>query len=192
MSCAKVSSRPLPIPAFPNSPASSQFSSGTSDTGSSPGVRMDRNAYEDRLPLRAKDSKLQVYFFRMDNALRTCHPAMLHAEALNLTRDIVTESADITSQTQAVAETLAKAGCRRVEYSRSCAIIAHEIFWQLQSTSHDASILFRDYLIDVVMKVFDGYYLRVITYVSRVTFFLANHLSGWSVAPRRTRWTDWC
>lgn len=122
----------------------------------------------------------------MEKTLRTCHPAALHTEALNLTRNIVAEPANFASSIRTVAETLAKAGYRKVEYSRSCALIAHEIFWQLQSTSHDTSILFGGYLIDAVMKVFDGYYFKVITYASRAMFLLANHRSDWSVVPRRT------
>lgn len=140
------------------SPTLSQFSCDTSDTNSSPGAW---HVDEDYLPLQAKDPKLQVYFVRMEKTLRTCHPAAIQAEATNLTRDIVANPSDTASSIRTVAETLAKAGYRKVEYSRSCALVAHEIFCQLQSASHDASISFRDRLIGDVMKVFDGYYLKV-------------------------------
>lgn len=194
MSDTKTSSRPPPIPKLSDSlmgsPTLSQYSSDTSDTGSSPGVYVNRHVDENRLPLQAKDPKLQVYFFRMEKALRTCHPAALHAEAANLTRDIVANPTDVTSSIRTVAETLAKAGYRKVEYSRSCALIAREIFCQLQSTLYDASILFRDCLIGAVMKVFDGYYLKVMTYASRTMFPLSDRRSGQSVAPRWTQWTE--
>ena len=182
MGHTKLSSRPPPIPELPNSlmdsPTSSQFSSDTSDTGSSPGGYMDRHVDEDRLPMQTKDPKLQVYFFRMEKALRTCHPAALHAKAVSLTQDITANHTDSASSIRTVAETLARAGCRKVEYSRSCALIAHEIFCQLQSTSHDASISFRDCLIGAVMKVFDGHYLKVTTYAPRAMFLPADHRLG--------------
>ncbi|KAF9652383.1 hypothetical protein BDM02DRAFT_3109404 [Thelephora ganbajun] len=165
MSHTKVSSQPPPIPELPNSlmgsPSSSQSSWDTSDTGSSPGACVDRRVDEDYLPLQMKDPKLQAYFFLMERALRTCHPAALHAEALNLTQDIVAKPTDVASSIRAVAETLAKAGYRKVEYSRSCALIAREVSCQLQSTSHDASVSFKNRLISAVMEVFDKYYLKV-------------------------------
>ena len=175
MSHTKVSSRPPPTPEPPmimmQSPTVSQYSSDTSDAGLSPGIRVDRHADEDRLPLQAKDSKLQAYFFRMERALRTCHPAALCAEAVNLTSDIVTKPMDVASSIRGVAESLTKAGYRKVEYSRSCALIAHEVFCQLRSTSSDAGILFRDSLIDEVMKVFEGYYFKVTVCVLELPFF---------------------
>jgi len=165
MNHAKVSSWPPSIPEALNSlmesPTISQFSSDTSETGSNPGTWADGYADEDQLPLQTKDPKLQAYFFRMEKALRTCHPAALHAEAVNFTREIVSEPADVQSSIRTAAKTLAKAGYRKVEYSRSCALIAREIFCELQSTSHDASISFRDCLIGSVMKVFNEYYLKV-------------------------------
>jgi len=182
MNLTKVSSRPPPIPELPNppmdSPISSQFSSDASDTGSSPGAYVDRYVDEDHLPLQVKDPKLQVYFFRMEKTLRTCHPAALSAEAVNLTRDIVSKPADVQSSIRTVAETLAKAGYRKAEYSRSCALIAHEIFCQLQSTSRDASALFKGCLIDSVMEVFDGYYLKVTTYTSWAKLLPADRFLG--------------
>ena len=156
----ETSSRPSPTPDLPTSPVNFQFPFGVSDTGPSSGAWVDQHADEYRLPLQTKDPKLQAYFFLMEKTLRTCHPAALHAEAVNLTRDIVAKPTDVESSIRTVAETLAKAGYRKVEYSRSCALIAHEIFCQLQSTSHNASISFRDCLIDAVMNVFDGYYLK--------------------------------
>ena len=165
----KIPSWSPPIPELPTSllesPASSQFSSDASDTGSSPGVCVDQHVYEDQLPLLTKDPKLQAYFFRMDKTLRTCHSAALHAEAVKLTRDIVADPADVESSIRIVAKTLAKAGHRKVEYSRSCALIAHEIFCQLRSTLHDASV-FVECLVGAVMDIFDGYYLGVTTYAS--------------------------
>ena len=182
MGHTKIPSRLPSIPELPNpsmeSPASSQFSSSTSDAGSSPGVYVDWHVEEDQLPLQPKDPKLQVYFFRMEKALRTCHPAALHAEAMKLTRDILATPADVESSIQTAAGAIARAGYRKVEYSRSCALIAHEIFCQLQSTSHDASISFRDCLIGAVMKVFDGYYLKVTSCASRVIPLPANHRLG--------------
>ena len=182
MSQAKVSSWPRSIPKPPNSlmdsPTISQYSSGTSDAGSSPGTYVDRHVDEDRLPLQPKDSKLEVYFFRMRKNLDICHPAALYAEAVNLTQDILAKPTDVASSIRAVAETLVKAGCRKIEYSRSCALIAHEIFCQLQSTSHDASISFKDSLVGAVMKVFDGYYLKVTACASRVIFLPSDHQPG--------------
>ena len=163
-----------PAPELPSSlmesPSSSQFSSDASDTGSSPRACVDQHVYEDHLPLLAKDPKLQAYFFRMEKTLRTCNSAALHTEAVKLTRDIVAKPAEIESSIRIVAKTLAKAGYRKVEYSRSCATIAHEVFCQLQSTSHDASVSFMECLLDAVMGIFDGYYLGVTTYASRSTF----------------------
>jgi len=156
----------------------SQYSSNSSDTGSSPGIRADGCVDETRLPLQTKDPKLQAYFFRMERALYTCHPAAIHAEALNLTRDILAESTDVTSLIRTAAETLAKAGYRKVEYSRSCALIAHEIFYQLQSISYDASVSFKDFLIGAVMKVFDDRYHKVIAYGSQIMCPLSNRWSG--------------
>jgi len=170
----KATSWPPPVPELPSSlidsPASSQFSSDASDTGGSPEVWGSQNVYEDQLPLLTKDPKLQAYFFRMEKTLRTCHPTALHAEAVNLTRDIVAKPADVESSVRTVAKTLAKAGYRKVEYSRSCALIAQEIFCQLQSTLPDASISFMECLVGAVMEIFDGYYLGVTTYVYRPGF----------------------
>lgn len=143
------------------SPTYSWSSCDTSDPGSSPGSWVDHQADEDYLPLQVKDPKLQAYFFRMEKTLRTCHPAAVQAEAVNLIRDIVARPTEVASSIQTVAETLAKAGCHKVEYSRTCALIAHEIFHQLRSTSFDASTSFNDYLVDAVMRMFDGYYLGV-------------------------------
>jgi len=80
---------------------------------------------------------------------------------MKLARDIVSKPADVQTSIQTVAETLAKAGCRKVEYSRSCALVAREVFCQLRSGSRDASTSFRDCLIGSVMKIFDGYYFKV-------------------------------
>jgi len=166
----KVSSWRHPIPELSNSPMNSptisQYSSGTSDTGSSPGTRVDRHVHENPLPRQPKDPKLQVYFYRMEKNLRTCHPAEIHTEVVNLAQDILDKPTDAGSSVQSIAETLAKAGCRKVEYSRTCALMAHEIFCQLQSTSHGTSISFMDSLISAVMKVFDGYYLNVTAFAS--------------------------
>ena len=182
MSQAEVSSRPPPIPkplrSLMDSPTISQYSSGTSDTGSSPGTYVDRHIDEDHPVLQPKDSKLQVYFFRMEKTLRTCHPAALHAEAVSLTEDILAKPTDVASSIRSVAGILAKAGCRKVEYSRSCALIVHDIFCQLQSTSHEASISFRDCLISAVMKVFDGHYHKVTGCISRAVFLPSDHRSG--------------
>ena len=190
MSHTTVSSWPSSIPEPPSSlmesPTILQYSPDSSVTGSSPDTRVDGYVDEDRLPLLPKDPKLQVYFIRMEKALRTCHPAAIHAEVVNLARDIVGERTDVTSSIGTVAETLVKAGCRKVEYSRSCALIAHEIFSQLESTSHDASISFKDSLIGAVMKVFDGHYFKVTAYTSRIMFRLSDHLPGQPVAPRWT------
>ena len=41
---------------------------------------MDQHIDEDHPVLQLKDSKLQVYFFRMEKTLHTCHPTALHAE----------------------------------------------------------------------------------------------------------------
>lgn len=168
MSHTQASSRPPPTSEFPTShmesPTLSQFSCDTSDTNSSPGAWPDQHIDQDHLPLQVKDAKLQVHFFRMEKTLRTCHPAAVYAEAVNLTKEIVAGPVDVASSIQTVAETLTRAGCRRVEYSRSCALIAHEIFCQLQSTSYDASISFRDSLIHAAMKLFEGYYLKVSAY----------------------------
>jgi len=162
MSQAEVSSWPPPVPGYFNylmdSPTTSQYSPDTSDAGSSPGICVDRHVDEDRIPPRPRDPALQAYFLQMEKSLRTCHPAALRAEAENLTRDILAEQTDVASSIRSMAEKLAKAGCRKVEYSRSCAFIAHEVFCQLQSTSHDASISFRDFLVSAVMKVFGEYY----------------------------------
>ena len=188
----KTLSRLPSIPEIPNSmgsPYSSQFSSDASDTGSSPGAWMDQRVDEDYLPLQVKDPKLQAYFFLMEKALRSCHPAALHVEAEKFTRDILAKPADIESSIRTAAETLARAGYRKVEYSRSCALVAHEIFCRLQSTSHAASVLFRDCLVGAVMKVFDGYYLKVRTCASRAIFLPADHWLGQFVAPWRTEWT---
>jgi hypothetical protein len=195
MTHTKVTSRPPPIPELPispmDSPASSHLSSSTSDTGSSPGAWGDRYVDEDYLPLQIKDAKLQVYFFRMEKTLHTCHPAALHAEAVNLIRDIVANSADVESSIRTVAETLAKAGYRKVEYSRSCALIAHDIFCQLQSTSHDASISFRDCLIGAVMRVFDRHYLNVTICVSLATFLPADRRLYRLICGTSVDSTDW-
>jgi len=161
----KLTSWRYPIPEPPNSsmnsPTISRYSSGTSDTGSSPGTRVDQHVYENHLPMQPRDPKLQLYFHRMEKKLRTCHPTAIHTEAVNLARDILDKPADAGSSIRSVAETIVKAGYRKVEYSRSCALIAHEIFCQLQSTSHGTSISFRDSLISAVMEVFDGYYFKV-------------------------------
>lgn len=161
----KLSSQPPSVPPLPNaqmeSPTYSYSSCDTSDASSSPGSWTDPQFNEGHLPLQVKDPKLQVYFFRMEKTLRTCHPAAIQAEALNLAQEIVANPVNIGTSIRTVAETLAKAGCRKVEYSRTCGLIAHEIFHQLRSTSLDASASFRDCLIDVVMRVFDGYYLGV-------------------------------
>lgn len=122
---------------------------------------MEHQANEDHLPLQVKDPKLQAYFFRMEKTLRVCHSAAVRAEAMNLTRDIVAKPTDVASSIRTVAETLARAGRRKVEYSRSCALVAQEIFCELRSISFDASVMFRSCLVDAVMKVFDGYYLKV-------------------------------
>ena len=179
MSHSKTASWPPPIPELPSSlidsPASSQFSSDASD---SPDACVDQHVYDDHLPLLTKNPKLQAYFFRMEKTLRTCNRASIHAEAANLTRDIVAKPADVESSVRMVAKTLAKAGYRKVEYSRSCALVAHEIFCQLQSTLPDASISFVECLVGAVMEIFDGYYLGVTTYAYRATFLRADHRSG--------------
>ena len=114
----------------------------------------------------------------MERTLRTCHPTALHAEAVSLIRDIVAKPADAESSVRVVAKTLAKAGYRKVEYAKSCALIAHEIFCQLQSTLPDASISFMECLVGAVMETFDGYYLGVTTYTYRATFLRADRRSG--------------
>lgn len=161
----KLTSWRPPIPEPPNSlmnsPTISRYSSDTSDTGSSPGTPVDQHVYENNLPMQRKDPKLQLHFLQMEKKLRTCHPTTIHTEAVNLARDILDKPADAGSSIRSVAETIVKAGCQKVEYSRSCALIAHEIFCQLQSTLHGTSIWFRDSLISAVMKVFDGHYLQV-------------------------------
>lgn len=166
MNHAKVSSQPILIPTPSNSQMESpvyyyQSSCDTSDASSSPGSWVDHQANEDRLPMQVKDPKLQAYFYRMQKALLTCHPAAIQAEAESLARDIVAKPTEVEPSIRRVAETLARAGCRKVEYSRSCALVAHEIFCRLRSTSFDASSSFRNCLIDEVVKVFDGYYLGV-------------------------------
>lgn len=165
MNHIRTPSYTLPTPTLPNfqmeSPTYSQFSCDTSDTGSSPGSWMDHQANEDHLPLQVKDPKLQAYFFRMEKTLRVCLPAAVHAEAMNLTCEIVAKPTDVASSIRTVAETLARAGRRKVEYSRSCALIASEIFRELRAISFDAGVSFRNCLVDAVMEAFDGYYLGV-------------------------------
>ena len=195
MNHTKTTPWPPPIPELPSSlidsPASSQFSSDASDTGASPGAWVDQHVYEDHLPLLTKDPKLQAYFFRMEKTLRTCHPTALHTEAANLTRDLVVKPMDVES-VRTVAKTLAKAGYRKIEYSRSCALIAHEIFCQLQSTLPDASVSFMECLVGTVTEIFDGYYLGVTTCTYRTTVLGADHRSGQFVAPRWTQRTGQC
>jgi hypothetical protein len=122
---------------------------------------MEQRVDDDRLVLLEKDPKLQSYFFRMERALRTCEPAAIQAQVTNLMRDITANPPEVASSIQAVAEKLAKAGYRKVEYSRSCALIARDIFRQLQSTSQSASNSFRDHLSGAVTEAFKGYYLKV-------------------------------
>ena len=182
MNHTRTPSYTLPTPTLPNfqmeSPTYSQFSCDTSDTGSSPGSWMDHQANEDHLPLQVKDSKLQAYFFRMEKTLRVCLPAAVHAEAMNLTREIVAKPTDVACSIRAVAETLARAGRRKVEYSRSCALIASEIFRELRAISFDAGVSFRSCLVDAVMEAFDGYYLGVTTSAFLFTFLQANRRLG--------------
>lgn len=169
-----------PIPELPDSqmesPTYSQSSCDTGDVYCRPGARVDQRTDEDYLPLLVKDAKLQVYFFRMENTLRTHHTAAIHAEAVKLVQDIVTNPTDIASSIQTAAETLARAGYRKVEHSRSCALVAQEVFYQLRSISDGASDSFRGCLINAVMRVFEGHYLKVSTYASRAASLLANHL----------------
>lgn len=170
------------IPEFPESqmesPTYSQSSSDTGDTHWSTDAYMGRRVDEDYLPLIVKDSKLQAYFYRMEMTLRVFNPATIHAEAANLTREIVARPTDVGSSIQTAAETLVRAGYRKVECSRSCALIAHEIFYQLRSISDSASDSFRDCLIGAVTEIFEGYYLKVFAYASCATFLIADHQLG--------------
>lgn len=196
ISRTKLSFNLPPIPEHPDSqmesPAHSHSSCDTGDSHWGAGAWVDRSFDEVHLPLLVKDTKLQVYFSRMERALSTCHPAAIHAEAVNLTQDIVAKPTDVGSSIQTVAETLAKAGCRKVEYSRSCAFIAHEVLHQLRSISDSASDLFRGCLIGAVMKVFEGHYLKVFTCASFVASLLADHQLGQSVASRWPERTGQC
>jgi hypothetical protein len=179
---ANVSSSLPPIPEVPDSrmesPTYSQSSCDTSETHWSSGAWMDRRVDEDYLPLLVKDTKLQVYFMRMEKALSTFHPAAIHAEAMNLTGDMVANTTDVASSVRTTAETVARAGYRKVEYSRSCALIAQEIFYQLRSVSEHASEMFREFLIGAVMNVFDGYYLNVFACSPLSMFLVTDHQIG--------------
>ena len=159
-----------PIPELPDSqmesPTPTQSSCDTGDTHWGSGDWMDRQVDEDCLPLLVKDTKLQVYFWRMEMTLRTHHPDAILAEAVNLARDVMVNPTEVASSIQTVAETIARAGYQKVEHSRSCAFIAHDIFYQLRSISENASDSFRECLVSAVMKVFDRYYLKVFTYAA--------------------------
>ena len=178
MNRTKASSSLPPIPELPDyqmeSPTYSQSSCDTSETHWGAGSWAEQKIDEDYLPLLVKDTKLQLYFLRMELALRPFHPAAIQAEAVNLTREIVAKPTEIASSIQTVAETLARAGYRKVESSRSCALIALEVFYQLRSISESAGDSFRGCLIGAVMKVFEGYYLKVflLCFLGRVYFTL--------------------
>lgn len=156
-----------PIPEVPDSqmesPTYSQSSCDTSETHWSAGASTDGRGNDDHLHLLVKDTKLQLYFMRMERELCTCPPAAIDAEVVKLTREIMAKPTEVGTSIQTAAETVARAGYRKVEYSRSCALLAYEIFYQLGSVSDDASGLFRDHLIGTVMKVFEGHYLNVFT-----------------------------
>ena len=184
---AEASSRSCSTSEHSKSPtksrAVSQYSSGTSDTGSSPGTYPSQCIEIDCPPLILKDTALQLYYIHMQKALRTCHPAALRAETSILTRGLRAEPDD----SPRVAKIIAKAGCRKIEYSRSCALIAHGIFCQV---SPEEASLFGKSLVDAVMEVFESYYLGVTVCASRVTFILTNLWSGWALELPGNRWTN--
>lgn len=139
------------------SPATSRYSSRTSDTGSSPDTSLDQGVGKILLPLVVKDSKLQLHYIHMQKALRTCHPAALLAETSNLMPDLMAEPDDVASSMRRVAETLTKAGCSKIEYTRSCALIAHAIFCQVRSVSLEEAGLFGNSLVGAVNGLFNEY-----------------------------------
>lgn len=160
-----------------------QYSSGITDTGSSLGIYADQYVEEDPLPRLEKDSTLQLYYIHMQRALRTCHPVALCAETSKLWEDVATKGDDVKVSMPRMAGTLAGAGCRKIEYSRSCALIAHGILCQVQEISPTGADLFVESLVGAVMEVFDQHYLKVTACVSQATFILTNRWLEKPLAP---------
>lgn len=159
-------------------------SPGTSDTA-------DRYFKEDPLPLEVKDTHLQLYYVHMQWALRTCHPMLLGDEVSNLMDTLEVEGDHAESSIPRLAKILAQAGYQKIEYSRSCALVAYEIHRRVRSISPAASELFVRSLVCAVTEVFRGYYFEVPACASQSIFILTNRWSEKPLAPQWTRWNDW-
>lgn len=105
---------------------------------------------------------LQAHFFHMQRTLNTCHPGEIRAEALKLIQKLNATSSDKTLETvHDIAIRVFGGGWRSLEYSRSFALLAHEISSELRFTSWAMMKAFQEDLLNLVDIKFKKCSLKV-------------------------------
>ncbi|EMD34596.1 hypothetical protein CERSUDRAFT_97187 [Gelatoporia subvermispora B] len=110
------------------------------------------------VPLVPLDSQLQLYFHRMQSiSTTTCHPLEIRVEARSIVASIVKRT-DLDDRTLSVtmwARALFLAGTAHLGYSRSIAILAHDVATELLGTVPKCAEKFRYELDAHARKVFN-------------------------------------
>ncbi|OCH86306.1 hypothetical protein OBBRIDRAFT_738240 [Obba rivulosa] len=142
------------------------------------------------LPL---DPQLQLYFHRMQSILpNTCHPLEIHAESRKIVSCILAYT-DVDDRALALtlwARALPLAGSACLEYSRSIAILVHDIVTELRRKSPKCAAKFEDELEAHVKKVFGMTWNKVrqsLTLSAHFTDMLLALLDGPSTVSGRNR-----
>lgn len=115
------------------------------------------NASLPNIPLVPLHPQLQIYFHRMQSILsNTCHPLEIRAETRSIVSSILSRN---NTEDRALAivlwvKALYLAGGAVIEYSRTVAILAHDIVTELKCKSSKSAEKFEDELVFYVKRVF--------------------------------------
>lgn len=116
-------------------------------------LRPDR---EKRLRPVRRSPALQAHFFHMQRTLDTCHPSEIRFQAMKLVRRIDATSLDeALDVVREVAIKVFGGGWSTLEYSRSFALMAHEIVTELRFTSWGMMNAFQAILLELVEMAFE-------------------------------------
>ncbi|KAL6299327.1 hypothetical protein BKA93DRAFT_694189, partial [Sparassis latifolia] len=99
------------------------------------------------VPLVVLDVRLQVYFYRMQCMIsETCHPLVIHAEAGCVVRSIISCSEPWVARRciSEWAQRLFFSAIARLDYSRTVAVIVHDIMADLFWASWDKNWYFEE------------------------------------------------
>ncbi|KAI0938360.1 hypothetical protein AcW1_001896 [Taiwanofungus camphoratus] len=104
------------------------------------------------IPLIPLDSHLQAYFLKMERTARnTCHPREIHTEAVRIVNTVGPRGLEDIPRW---VKTLFFAGIARLDYSRTIAVLVHDLLAELLWRSWQCNQLLRDELVNLARTAF--------------------------------------